>query len=761
MTDIQPTELKEYEKVLQEVLYSEKSFLDRMGFLASLAPTIRDAIARKQVNQNPTPEMAAHQVAMLEFLDAAVELNKNADAVLKFFKQATELAKKIENGSASEQEIVEHQKMQAVIKPHMDNILKMAELSAKYDVVKYFDPDATKLPLNDFIAQKMREANRAGKLPTLAADAFQRLPRYKILTEELIKQLGKENLVGTIQPDILLMSLETAEESAEKSNTIVNAAQLEKRIRALKIIIQDKNKKPSDQQIAVAVSQLKELISSGENINTLLQQKSVDLGDVVKGLNQAQKIRNITLSSPSQKQIGEVGAQVLSSYISGGFRINFDESIKASQLWKAALSPETTGAKPKPVVIDLPKSLLKNSAQVRRAVKTANELKALGFEVETTPAFKKAVDKYQKKSYGFFNFRAKSRQSAFKKQGDAFTSGVKIHTQVAQQKIPNAQERINVLQVENKIKEDKKADKKEGTNFVLRDNKKELSFLEKVTQFTQLDDALTSQYEAMMKSPSASETELRSLGGYINKHLDSVGALASEAMKRNDDVSNTIFEDLMLRSSDSRDRVKSIESQIVKLTEPENRSKPSVQEGADHALPTHIQQEIDSLNAEYEESKDKLLKAQEIEDLLAEIEAKGKEIQMLIVKSEKEVPELSRDKHVLEDDIDREIEKIEKEYKLLLEEFNKDEPNPITPDTPLEEISERRRALEREIENDKTNKLSRVDVPKDPIGEKAVTEFMPRHKSSIGKPDPFKQSRNEEGPVIGKARKPNKPIGGG
>lgn len=262
---------------------------------------------------------------------------------------------------------------------------------------------------------------------------------------------------------------------------------------------------------------------------------------------------------------------------------------------------------------------------------------------------------------------------------------------------------------------------KKINTFLLKINKKELTFLERVTKFTQLDDAFIAQYKVMAKSPNPSEIELKNSINQLNKHLDTVEKLVGEAMERNDDISNAIFKDLMARSNESRGRIVSIESQIRKNKAPEAAEAP---------LPIEIQQQLDNLDAEYQATKSELLNMQEKDDLLDKIEIGVKEIKHFDI--EKNEAQSARGS------LDIELEKAQKELKALEAEFKQSHPEMYRKPTA---------AIYQKIEQDKLK------------SDKPSRYFTPHKVSRAGQSGLLNQQKTE-GQEIKKAKKrSNKPLG--
>lgn len=426
MSDAQPP-LKRHEYILKELLKTEQDFANNMAFLAGLKPVIKKAL-QEGLNEEATEETLTHQKAVLAYLEAIEATHKSSLKVGALFDVATDIAKKIEKGEISQAEIKAHQqKLEKNLDLHIKNLTHAGFLFKKYNIEVYFDPNKTPLSLNKIIHQIINQKQNDhetsyNNINILAIMPVQRIPRYQLLATDLEKQLLAENIPNLKAEQVALTSQKAATAGAALNQQVEQAAR-ENRIIILKKVTETKTP-ISHQVLKQAELELKELIESGVSLTQELQNEGLSLGNLIAKIRQGKKSEPIQLQGPKEKQIGDTAANVMSGYIKAGFPIQFDDSVHAAKLWQETLQKGMPDDKMAPIIIDLPPELLKNTILLRQTVKTAAMLQEKGFDVQTTPRFKKALESNQEKSYGFFNILAKMRQFNFKTAAQQFVNTV-------------------------------------------------------------------------------------------------------------------------------------------------------------------------------------------------------------------------------------------------------------------------------------------------------------------------------------------------
>lgn len=426
MSDAQP-QVKQYEFVLKELLRTEQDFAKNIAFLASLKPAIEQGL-KGNLNQGASQEAVEHQIVVLTYLDSIEAVQKSSAEVVALFSQAVEMANKIEKGEVSPEKIKAHQKkLDTALDLHIKNISQSAYFFKRFKIDDYLDPTQTPLPLNQFIQEwivQKRERNETmfNEIRSLNIMPVQRIPRYALLVTDLERKI-KEDKAPNLKAEHVVFSSEKAAEAAKAVNEKVNQAAKENRMSAFKTVIAAKT--PSSKQSLVeAEFALKEVIEEGVSLSQELNKEGISLDSLVTKIRQGRKIEVIQLQGPKEKQIGEMASNVISGYIKVGFPIQFDDSIHAAKLWEETLKKNMPDEKMAPIIIDLPPELLKNTALLRQTVKTAAMLQEKGFDVQSTPRFKKALETNQEKTYGFFNILAKIRQFNFKTDAQQFVNMV-------------------------------------------------------------------------------------------------------------------------------------------------------------------------------------------------------------------------------------------------------------------------------------------------------------------------------------------------
>lgn len=426
MSDAQP-QVKQYEFVLKEALETERTFAKNMALLASLKSAIEQAI-EKDLNKDASPEMKEHQTVVLNYLASIEAIQKSSAEMVTLLSQAVEMANKIEKGEASPEESQAHQKkLDTVLDSHIKNISHSTYLFKRFKMDDHLNPDKTSLPLNDFIQEWIIQKQSNGEttynnISNLIIMPVQRIPRYAILATDLEKKI-KEDEAPNLKAEHVLFSSEKAAKAAAALNQKTDQAAKENRMITFQSVMTAITPS-SEQSLAKAEFALKEMIEDGISLSNELKKEGIGLGDLVIKIKQGRKIEAVQLKSPEEKHVGETAANVIAGYIKAGFPIQFDDSIHAAKLWQDTLKKGIPDEKMAPIVIDLPPELLKNTALLRQTMKTASMLQEKGFDVQTTPRFKKALEAHQQKTYGFFNIVARIKQFNFKTEAKQFNNMV-------------------------------------------------------------------------------------------------------------------------------------------------------------------------------------------------------------------------------------------------------------------------------------------------------------------------------------------------
>lgn len=470
----QPVPKRAHEYVLKEFVQTEEDFAKNMAFLASLKPIIEKAW-NEGLNKGAKDDAVQHKDAVLAFLDAADAIQKSAAEVSLLLAMAHETASKIEKGEMSPEEIKTHQKkLEIAIDLHIKNISHAGVLFEKFNLKNDLKVTVSPFPLNKFIQNLMIQKQQNSEtmhndIDQLTIMPAQRIPRYKLLADSLEKQLAEKN-IPNVKAEHITLSAEKAEKAAEGLNQQIAQAAKENRIEAFKKVLEARA--PVKKSLEKAEFELKEAIDGGISLSQELKKEGIQLGDLVAKINQNKKREPILLQGPKDKQKGEAAASVISDYIKTGFPIEFDESMHATKLWQETLKQDMPDEKMAPIVVDLPPELLKNSASLRQAVKTAAMLQEKGFDIQATPQFKAALEKSQQKSYGFFNVAAKIRQFNFKTDALQFAHAVPTFQPTPP---PRPKTALPLLSAENPValKEHEKKQKEEVHQVVMTPPKKE------------------------------------------------------------------------------------------------------------------------------------------------------------------------------------------------------------------------------------------------------------------------------------------------